>query len=113
MSVKVKENVVCASMWFEYTDANTPKNPEAKRGDFSEIHLAETKEQLAQNLIWDRCPFCGGYVMIQTWLAIHNHSREKCRCGAKRLERYLWKNKEPVGLESGWKKNGEEWTSIE
>ena len=95
------------SWHFEVTDMNTPENPEAKRGDFSPTHLAETGDQLKGGLVWDSCPFCGGYVLI---LALPpDRSREKCKCGAKRISRYIWRNGEAVNYEDGWRKNGEEW----
>lgn len=83
------------SIGFEHIDGNTPQNPDAKRGDSSRTVLRETKNQLDQNLIWWPCGFCGGYVLI----ASNRQTREKCQCGAQRINHFA---------ESGWKKGDEQ-----
>jgi hypothetical protein len=112
----MSEQVILSQVTFEYTDANTPTKPEAVKGAFSLNHLAETREQLDQRLIWARCSFCGGYVLIDSSPLFKSRSREQCKCGAKRISRYVWRKvhgeREAVGYEDGWRKNGVEWTSL-
>lgn len=103
------ENMVALNI--EMVDAKTPTKDEAKRGDFSDVCLIETSEQLSNNLIWDKCSFCGGYVLIITLPM--DRTREKCKCGAKRISRYIWRNGEPIAYQDGWRKDGVEWTTLD
>ena len=63
---------------FTCDDSNTPTLPDAKRGDCSETHHLETKEQLDAGLVWWPCGFCGLEILIGM------NTRETCKCGAKR-----------------------------
>lgn len=110
------ENTIYARMSCKVIDAYTITVPDAKRGDFSPTLAKETLEQLNKDLVWDECPFCGGYVLVLTQCPIGSHYRERCQCGAKRVFRWgrlrdydRYENKEP---EEGWSKDGEGWVNI-
>ena len=51
---------------FTCDDSNTPTLPDAKRGDSSETHHLETKEQLDAGLIWWPCGFCGREIFAKS-----------------------------------------------
>lgn len=73
----------------------TPTLPDAKRGDSVEGLIRETEEQLAADLIWWPCSFCGRHVLVAV-----GRGREKCACGAVRCH--------SRGQE-GWRRDGKEW----
>jgi len=98
---------IAIGIQFYVTDSNTPEKPEAVRGDYSEIYVTETSEQLAQNLIWSECSFCHGFILILDAPELGDRKREKCPCGAKRV--FRWGRNEYQEPEDGWSKNGEEW----
>lgn len=91
--------------------AKNPTKPDAKRGDFSPTPLAETDEQLKNKLIWDRCNFCGGFVLIDSFPM--TRSREKCQCGARRISRYVRSAHGEKSYQDGWRKDGIEWVGLE
>lgn len=83
---------------FETVTSDTPTLLDAKLGDTSKTQVIETSEQNHAGLIWDKCPFCGGYILIDVW----KQHREKCACGAVKILR-------KGGMVCGWKKDGVEW----
>lgn len=81
----------------ECHDENTPKKPEAKRGDCFDGTIDSTREQLDAGLLWWPCGFCGTNVLISTRIK----GREKCKCGAIRHNHFAevyWKR----GNEKAW-----------
>ena len=102
--------VIPMAVWFEYTDDKTPSSPTSDRGSFSPTILVETEAQNKAGLVWIRCPFCGGYVLVLALPDYKSRIREKCRCGAKRLCRNIRRGHEVIGYVDGWRKNDVEWT---
>lgn len=84
---------------FSVNTVDTPIIPLAKRGDVSDNHVNETREQLDNGLVWWKCSFCGRYVLIDS----DRPTREKCSCGAVRCNHKG---------QSGWRKDGVEWWYI-
>lgn len=76
-------------------NSDTPELPDAKRGDCVDYTVMETRAQLDNGFLWWTCGFCGRKVFIDT----KRNYREKCDCGAVRVNRQN---------EIGWRKNGEE-----
>lgn len=81
-------------IFFDLITDKTPTLPNAKREAVTVPPITETSEQLAENLIWWPCSFCGKRVLIASFI----RGREKCTCGAVRCH--------SQGAE-GWQKDGE------
>lgn len=94
--MKAGEYVVTQiSLTIDCITADTPAMPEARRGTVAAGPLRETAEQLANNLVWWPCAFCGRYVMVDC----SRRGRDRCTCGAVQC----W-----CKGDCGWRKNGEE-----
>jgi hypothetical protein len=83
---------------FEVVTFKTPTLPDTKCGATSPTQVTETSAQLKDGLVWDKCSFCGSYVLIDAYKQRH----EKCTCGATKITR-------KGGMICGWRKDGKEW----